>query len=577
MSTDVQFVTIVHRLTTLCPSHASVVKIVQLQNLRLLPAFVTGVAAFLLAASGINHGLVDSSLPNGPGLTTDESIDIRQGNYLFESFLQYGPLMLLPGKAQEIYSRSGYIADRPPLGRFLLGAAHGLTSWAISGAELSIVNVPAARLAAAGALAVTVFLMMFWTAGRYGTVTAILCGVLYLLMPRVIGHSRIAALETLTTLAWFAAVLPLLAWWTTDRPPTNRQSLICGLMWGILMLVKIQGVFLLPMITLYSLAMFRWRAILPLSVILITGLVVFYCGWPWLWLDSVENTTSYLMSTTDRDTVHNWYLGRRYEDKATPWHYPFVMMAVTLPLHTICSFGIRLVHRRLDAVERLLLLSVALPLIVFAIPGTPVYDGTRLFLFVMPAVAILGARGLTLWGRSVQFSLPELKQGSRDFHFPRPLALMISLLLIADVALTISELGPFAGDAYNSGVRLLDPGGETFESCYWGDALNGEFWEQVPEGSTVAVAPVLHPVLLQDMMTMIPIIRQRQIQLEPFEYEPDEQRGLVLLLHRLADLPPGLRTPPPDNQPLTETVLNGRVLARLVDTTRSTWLRKPHW
>jgi hypothetical protein len=145
------------------------------------------------------------------------------------------------------------------------------------------------------------------------------------------------------------------------------------------------------------------------------------------------------------------------------------------------------------------------------------------------------------------------------------------------VAVTITQLGPFAGDAYNGLARLLNPAEETLECSYWGGALNSDFWEQVPYGSTVAVAPVLHSVLLQDMMSMIPIVRQRQIELEPFYYEPAEQRGLILLLHRLADLPPELRQPPPGNQPVVEIQLDRRVLARLIDTSQRTWLQKPEW
>jgi hypothetical protein len=538
-----------------------------------------GLAAFLLSAARINHGLVDSPLPAGPGLTTDESINIRQGIYLFDAFTQHGPLMLLPGKAQDVYSDPGYMADYVPLGRFLLGAAHELTAWAIPGAELSIVNVPAARLASSGALAVTVMLLVMWTGRRYGTLTAVLAAVLFLLMPRVVGHSRIASLETLTTLTWFAALMPLLAWWTGDRPPTTRQAVISGILWGVLMLVKIQAVFLPPVITLYAFAMFRKRAFVPLSIMAVCGMAVFFCGWPWLWLDPIHNTLSYLASTTKRLSVNNWYLGERLADKNTPWHYPFVMLATTIPLHAGCCFALRLLYRKWDSTERLLLLSVVLPLLAFAFPGTPVYDGLRLFLFVLPAVAILAARGIVmLFTRDWLSSDQIAANGERSLRvLSRPMVAAICVVLGTDVAATATQHGPFAADAWNSAVRLLDSESDAFEASYWGDSLNGDFWKQVPEGSTVAIAPVLHGVLLQDLMSMVPIVDQRNIQLVPFYYEPEKQRGLVLLLHRLADLPPGLRTAPEGNEPLVEVQLNRRVLARLVDTSQVTWPEKPKW
>lgn len=541
------------------------------------PAIILGLLAFLLSASRVNHGLVDSMLPAGPGLTTDESINLRQGIYLFDAFAQHGPLMCLPGTAQQVYAADEYMPDYVPLGRFLLGTAHELTAWMFSGAEQSVVCIPAARLASSAGLAVTTLLLVLITGRFYGTSTAIAAGVLFLLMPRVIGHSRIASLETLTTLAWLAALLPLLTWWTREQPPTVRQAAVSGCLWGLLMLVKIQGVFLPPVITVYAFVQFRGRAFLPLSVMAITGLAVFYGGWPWLWLDPVENVKSYLMSTTDRLPVNNWYLAHRYVDKSTPWHYPFVMLAVTLPLHAVGCLALRLAGRRPDRVEWLLITSIIVPTLVFALPRTPVYDGTRLFLFVMPALAMLSARGLILLMTGGPRENNAAADSSEHRPPPRRLSLVIGILLVIDVATTIPQLGPFAIDSYNNAVKLLPADKEWFEASYWEDALNGDFWAQVPENSTVAVAPVLHGVRLQDMMSMIPMVRERNISLEPWYYVPDEQRGFVLLLHRLADLPPGVRQPPPGSSSLVEVRHNGQVLARLVDTSEHTWEEQPSW
>ena len=91
------------------------------------------IVAFCVAASRINHGLVGSSLPAGPGLTLDESFNIGQGVYMFASFMDYGPLLFTPTGAKEVFGAQGYLPDHPPLARFMLGAAHQLTSWAIPG------------------------------------------------------------------------------------------------------------------------------------------------------------------------------------------------------------------------------------------------------------------------------------------------------------------------------------------------------------------------------------------------------------------------------------------------------------
>lgn len=536
------------------------------------PGLLLAALAFVVSASHVNHGLIDSPLPAGPGLTTDESINIRQGLYLYDAFTQHGPEILLPGTAQEVYSDPAYLPDYVPLGRLCIGAAHAFTAWIISGAELSLVNVPAARLASSVALAMTVLLMVRFTTRHYGSRVAVTAVVLLLLMPRVIGHSRLACLETLTMLAWFAALWPLLNWWTADRPPTSFQAIISGLLWGLLMLVKIQGVLLPPVIALFALVRFLHHGLKPLSLMAITGLLVFFLGWPWLWLDPVKNVSSYLMSTTDRPTIYNWYLGERYTDVATPWHYPFVMLALTIPLHTAVCLLLRFGLRKWDAAEKLMALSVIVPLIVFALPGTPVYDGTRLFLFVAPAAAILGARGLWMFADAVR----RRASGSGTNYWGWILW-PVCVLMTIDAALTIPQLGAFAGDAWNNAVRFGRFAEHSVEASYWGDALNGDFWDQVPQGATVAVAPVLHPVLLQDMMTMVPVIQQKEIRLEPFFYNPQEQRGLILLIHRLAELRPVLREPPNGTSPLVEVRQDQRVLARLVDTTSETWPEVPQW
>ena len=542
-----------------------------------LPALIMAAIALVVSASRINHGLVDSPLPAGPGLTTDESINLRQGLYLFEAFTQHGPDLLLPDTARQVFTDPRYLPDYVPLGRFLIGAVHELTAWMFSGAELATVTLPAARLTSSAALAGTVLLMVLWATRRYGSRTAVTAAVLLLFMPRVVGHSRIASLETLTMFAWMAALLPLVSWWTDDRPPAGHRAAMSGFLWGLLMLVKIQAVLLPPVIVLYAGLRFRGRAVRPLFWMAVAGLTVFFAGWPWLWLDPWHHTTGYLLSTTQRSTVYNWYLGTRFEGRHTPWHYPMTMLALTVPLHTSVCLLLRLLQRRIDPAEKLLLTSIAVPLIVFAMPGTPVYDGARLFLFVSPAVALLAARGWNRFldpPRSVE---DDPSAAAPHRRRPSPAVMLFSAILVLDAAFTIPDLGAFAGDAWNNVVRMIPLPEDTLESCYWGDAINGDFWQQVPDGSTVAVAPVLHPVLLQDMMTMIPVVRQKNLRLEAYQYNPQQQRGLVLLLHRLADLRPALRRPPPGTDPVAEVRSDGRVLARLVDTTQKTWPEIPSW
>ena len=535
-------------------------------------AAVAGMTAFVLSASCINHGLRDSPLPPGPGLTVDESINVRQGQFLFDAFCRYGPLMMLPDTAPEVYSDPAYLPDHVPLARFAIGAAHGLASWLISGAEDSVANIPAARLASSIGLAMTVCLLVAFAGRRFGIGTAVCSAVLLLGMPRVVGHSRIAALETLTTLAWFAALLPLLAWWTNVRTPTMRQSMLSGFLWGVLLLTKIQAILLPPVIIIWVLLRFGRQGFGPLLLWGVTGITVFCCGWPWLWLDPLENASNYFLRTAERPTVYCWYLSERFADKSVPWHFPFVMTVVTVPLAVTVCGAVRCVQKTRDRVDLLLILSVALPLAVFALPGTPVYDGTRLFLFVMPALALLAGRGLSDLLESV-----KSWQSGEYAALKRVAGCVLLVLLTAEFTDSALNIGPFAADGYNGLVRRTNELSPLFESCYWGDALNGEFWRQVPEDSTVFVAPVLHSLRLPHMQAMIPVIQHRRLRLEPYLYDPHQQRGLVLLIYRLADLRPDLWEVPAGALVIAEVRLRDTILARLIDTTHATWHEVREW
>ncbi|MCP4784882.1 MAG: hypothetical protein GY903_29475 [Fuerstiella sp.] len=547
----------------------------------ILISVLFAVAAFLLAASRINHGLVDSSLPSGPGLTLDESFNIGQGIYVLEAFLHHGPLLFTPSAAEEVFGDPAYLPDFPPLGRVILGAAHQLTSWAIPGAEQSTFNVPAARLGSCLALAVTVLLLMEFVRRQYDMSTAVAAAVLLLLMPRVIGHARLATQEMGTVLAWLATLVPLLAWWTKNTPPTNRQSLISGLLWGLLLLTKVQGLLVPPLVIAWAIWCFRWSAIRPLALWGVTGLVVFYAGWPWLWLDPLGHTLQYVSSTADRPTLYVWYLGQRFTDKTVPWHFPFVMTLATLPVSVTLFATWRICAREFTRVECLAVASVLWPLIVFAVPGTPVYDGVRLYLVIMPVIAFIAARGLVSALRSCSGRLRGLNgpDSATPSGWKKTVAGCICIVALSTTVRQFAVRGPFCLVEYSLSA-LGTPGAVEvlgLEASYWSDGLNGDFWRQVPENSTVYVAPVSHQFQLSDIHQLVPIVRKRNIRLLPFEYQPEDQRGLVLLNHRLADLRPDLRTDPPGAKLVAESRYCGVVLARLIDTSNGTWSELADW
>ncbi|MCA9036250.1 MAG: glycosyltransferase family 39 protein [Planctomycetaceae bacterium] len=531
-------------------------------------------AAFVLAASRINHGLIDSRLPAGPGLTLDESFNVGQGVYLAEAIGRHGPMILTPTVAKEVFAARDYLSDHPPVGRILLGMAHQMTAWLIGGADGCSINITAARTGSCFAFAVLIFLVFEFCRRHFDQPTATAAAVALIFMPQFIGHARLATLETSTVLAWSAAVLAFASWWTGTTPPTNRQAIFCGALWGGLMLTKMQGILLPPLIAGWSLYHLRIRAIRPLLLWTLSGLFVAFVCWPWLWLDPMEHIRQYLGRASDRQTLYVWYLGERFADKLVPWHFPFVMTLITVPVYALLSLVMRAMNRQMQTIEWFLLAATLWPLIVFALPGTPVYDGTRLFLCIMPSLAILAARGFALSIRRIREARlhPETVPVGRWL----PACLLITVIALAKTTADRSWLSPYAINEYNDLVgRGRGAWRLGMESCYWSDSLNGDFWKHIAEDTTIFVAPVSHQFQLNAIESLVPVVARKNIHLVPFEYDSQRQRGPLLLLHRLADLRRSLREVPPSAELLIEVQYDGVVLARLIDTTHAEWDELP--
>lgn len=514
---------------------------------RILPAAsLAFFAAFLAAALLINPGLHNSSLPDGPGLTIDESFNILQGIYLAQALEQHGPLLFTPTVAQQVFKTPEFLPDHPPLGRLLIGIAHETAAWLIPGAEVAVCNVAAARLGSCLAFAITAALLSAFARRRYGTHAAFAAAALFIGSPQLIGHARLAALETTVNMTWTIAVLPLLAWWTKQKPPTSRQATLSGICFALLLLSKVQAILLPPVLVTWALLKFRRHSLLPLLLWITTAGLLFIAAWPWLWQNTPERILQYLGRTTDRITLYCWYLGQRWVDREVPWHYPFVLLTCTLPAGIVCGLVLKARHGK-PATDEWLLLAISLfPLLVFALPGVPVYDGNRLFLVCFPGLTLLAASGWQKLAAS-KFAKAAL------ICLPLPWTMQ---------PFAINQYGILCGG--NKGAATIG-----LEAGYWADALNAHFWKQVPENSTLLVAPVCHQFQLSSMQTMVPVIQQRNIRLKPWLYEHSSEPlpCRLLLIHRLADLRPELQNQFPGMPEKLAINSSGTVLARIVEVT----------
>ena len=513
------------------------------------------------------------SMPEGPGLTIDEIFNVEQGVYLVEQAKALGWLNLIPGSSQEAYrKKNGYNPDHPPLGRWWLGLHHHLTWWLVPPLDPDGYCVTAcARTGSATAFALTVFLIGYLANAWSGRAVGMLTAISLVLMPRVFGHAHLASLETVTNLTCTAAVLSVAAWWNGPVAPTRRAAIFTGILMGLALLSKIQAV-LIP-IPVIAWALWHWRAkaILPLMIWGLTAYLVFFASWPYLWFDPLEKTAEYLGRTTNRSTIQVWYWGQKYADKNVPWHYPFVMFGLTVPvvLHGLGLFGLFCRPKptarhedesRADQISNndptvanlqthpettrqpmaigqatnrdlLLLACMLFPLFVFSLPGVAVYDGERLFLTCFPLWAIFVGRGwVACW-----HWLSHRTQSQ-----PTARALWSALMLLA--ASPLVTMSPCHLCYYNGLAKLImltDGNDKRFEVDYWGVGITRSLLQQVvnnvPEGSSIAITPTLHQFQADDYRRQSPLLRAHGIKTVEFQEGPSAS-DFILIYRRLADL-----------------------------------------
>ncbi len=536
-------------------------------------------------------------MPEGPGLTVDEIFNVEQGVYLVEQAKALGWLNLIPGSSQEAYrKKNGYNPDHPPLGRWWLGVHHHLTWWLAPPLDPEGYCVTAcARTGSATAFALTVLLFGCLANSWSGRSTGLLTAISLVLMPRVYGHAHLASLETITNLTCTAAVLSVAAWWNGPLPPTRRAIIFTGILMGLALLTKVQAI-LIP-IPVIAWALWRWRAkaILPLMIWGLTAYLVFFASWPYLWFDPIEKTAEYLGRTTNRSTTQVWYWGQKYADKNVPWHYPFVMVALTVPvvLHGLGIIGLlyrpiptasdsdksqadqiplndpTMTNRQtppgtqvpptvIGAVkcrDLLLLACMLFPLIVFSLPGVAVYDGERLFLTCFLLWAIFVGRG---WVACWQWLSHRIRSQ------PTAIAVWSALLLLA--ASPLVTMSPCHLCYYNGLAKLImiaDGNDKRFEVDYWGVGITRSLLQQlvkeVPVGSSVAVRPTLHQFQAADYRRQAPLLRAHGIKTVEYHPTPDAP-DFILIYRRLADLSEPWNSP---NRVKTDrtTLREGRVLA----------------
>jgi hypothetical protein len=478
----------------------------------------------LACALGAAAGLAVVLTLGDPGITIDEPLDVRPGRTYVATLRAKGWRFFDRDTVAAVFADN---AEHPPLGRWLLGLASTLgepfAPW-LGGPDPF--GVHAGRLAPAACFAVLVALVASAAGRRYGPAAGCAAGLSLALMPRVFAHAHLGALDTFLCLFWTAALLAAVRAVESRRPVAAMAG--AGAVWALALLTKIHAWLLPPIVLAWALARLRWpKALAAVAAWGMTGLALFFAGWPWLWYDTAARWKAYLGTGVERLTLYTQYFGRVYADREVPWHYPWFYFAVTVPvgLHALGALGMVGGWRRrlrpagqsgrssgriadpsprpsprggegdrnsplaegparatqADAFPLLLAGAIALFLVLFS-TNVPVYDGERLFLVAFPLWAILIGRG---FGRAWAWA------GGRPW-----LRRALVAALVAQ-GYGVATMHPFGLSYYNLLVGGL-PGAERLglELTYWGDAIDPPLLDELARraraGQGAALAPTLH-------------------------------------------------------------------------------------
>lgn len=494
--------------------------------------------------------------PSGPGLVVDEIFYVSHGESQLDK--------LLNGDLSGYRKVVDELPDHPPLGKLWLGIWNdlGLTLFPPQGPHTHLI-VACARLGSASAFAILVFLSGWLASKWYGITTGWWVSAALCALPRLWGQAHLAVIEMPITLTYVAALLTIAVAWNRDEAPSTRTSVLTGITFGLALLTKIQGVLLPFPVAIWAVLRWRQRAIRPILFWGLTGTAMLFLGWTWFWGDPFKRFPGYLLNNTGRGSILVTYFGQQFKDSDVPWHYPWVIFLTTIPLGLLCLGFVGLgstLKRGFKADQKawLLLGGMLFPMILFSLPKVGVYDGERLFLMSFPLWGIFAGIG----GGKLTSALSQ-RIGLHK-------AIIASTLLIACQFTGHFLMHPCYLSYYNLLVGGIS-GGEKLglQVTYWGDGLTRDLISKagasLPDGGFLELAPVLHPTQIRGLTSQAPTIHQKQIQIVPFEEQPQQDRRFLLMFPRREYLPKSWNVAPPDARPVLEIRRQGVVMAGLYE------------
>jgi 4-amino-4-deoxy-L-arabinose transferase-like glycosyltransferase len=375
--------------------------------------------------------------------------------------------------------------EHPPLAKYVFGVCHFAFGRWLGPTDSARVGTVLFSTLAAGLLMV---LALFHLGPRRGLIAGGIGVLLLLTLPRFYFHSHAATLDVpVAAMYLLAATFALLA----ER--RGWAAWAAGVAFGLATATKLNGPFLVAPYLVFALLVRRGtgeprrpglvtlpRIPMALVAMAVLGPLVFFALWPWMWFDLAPRVGQYVGFHLNHYGIYFLYFGTVFDKNPfAPWHAPFTMAAITVPVATslLAVLGLWLGRTAIwsriarpaaysEAYRRegdLLLssaLHAAVAVLVVAFSGGPKYGGAKLFMPFFPFWCLLAGYGA--------LRLYEVAEE----HLPRPWARVApsaatGLAVAASLGLQL-RFGGYALSEYNGLVGGLRGATATgFERQYY--------------------------------------------------------------------------------------------------------------
>ncbi len=263
------------------------------------------------------------------------------------------------------------------------------------------------------------WLIYIFGARVFGREAGLFAALAYGLMPRPFYHAHLDCFDV--------PIVLMLTWVTYCywRSLTRRRwAVMLGIAFGAALATKhnswvMPGIFLIHFIWMRrGQRRFPQAARLDgapwwLLAMVIIGPVLFLLSWPWLYHDTMLRIGAYVRFHVGHVYYNMAYFGHNYFQPPFPVAFPFVLTLFTVPLTTLVLCVLALVFRARTYAPRflsrfvsgatpdrehtdVLLVGVLLaPLVIIALPSSPIFGGTKHWITGYPFLAMYAGYAVT--------------------------------------------------------------------------------------------------------------------------------------------------------------------------------------